>query len=122
MMSEEASIQAAIAGELRLLEQEVRCSASLMGDLIDPEFVEIGASGRLWDRDSIIAALTEDPEPLPAPIEATEMTGVLLAPGLVHLTYVSNNNGRRARRSSLWRYSVEKGWRVYFHQGTLSAY
>lgn len=122
MISQEESIQAAIAGELRLLDQEIRSSATLMGELMDPAFVEIGASGRLWDRDSIISAVTEDPESSPSPIEATEMTGALLAPGLVHLTYVSNDNGRRARRSSLWRHSTEKGWRLYFHQGTLSAY
>lgn len=122
MVGEDDSIQAAVAGEIRLLDHEVRSSAILMGELMDPEFFEIGASGRLWDRDSIIAALSQDPERSMAPIQVSEMAGTLLAPGLVHLTYVSNYNGRRARRSSLWRYSTEKGWQVYFHQGTLSTY
>ncbi|MFF5011517.1 hypothetical protein ACFY3G_53280 [Streptomyces phaeochromogenes] len=45
------------------------------------------------------------------------MSGTLLAPGTVHLTYVADNQGRRARRSSLWRLT-KTHWRLYFHQGT----
>ncbi|MEU7900740.1 DUF4440 domain-containing protein [Nonomuraea sp. NPDC049152] len=115
------SVQAAISGEIRLLDPEVRSSAVLMGEFLDPEFTEIGASGRLWDRSSIIAAVTQDADPSAAPIVASDMEGRLLAPGIVHLTYVSDNNGRRARRSSIWRRS-EQGWLVYFHQGTLSSH
>ncbi|WP_406318934.1 DUF4440 domain-containing protein [Streptosporangium sp. NBC_01639] len=113
-------IQAAIAGEIRLLDPEVRSSAVLMGELMDPEFTEIGASGRRWDRLSLITALSQDPDPSVVPIAVSDMEGRLLAPGIVHLTYVSDNNGRRARRSSIWRRSAQ-GWRLYFHQGTLSA-
>jgi hypothetical protein len=48
------------------------------------------------------------------------MTGVVLAPGIVHLTYFADNQGRRAWRSSLWRLTAT-GWRMYFHQGTLTS-
>ncbi|MEV0200107.1 nuclear transport factor 2 family protein [Nonomuraea sp. NPDC050691] len=113
-------VQAAMAGELRLLDREVRSSARLIDELLDPEFTEIGASGRFWSRSEIIADLVENARPSDEPITVSEMTGVLLAPGLVHLTYVSDNGGRRARRSSVWRRSGD-GWRVYFHQGTLSS-
>ncbi|NUW40217.1 nuclear transport factor 2 family protein [Nonomuraea rhodomycinica] len=113
-------VRAAMAGELRLLDREVRSSARLMAELLDPEFTEIGASGRLWSRSEIIADVVESTRPSDPPITVSDMTGVLLAPGIVHLTYVSDNAGRRARRSSVWRRS-EDGWRVYFHQGTLSA-
>ncbi|WP_242384298.1 DUF4440 domain-containing protein [Thermobispora bispora] len=111
-------VQAAITGEMRLLEWEVRSSAVLLGELLDPEFTEIGASGRLWDRHSLINALTQESDAPPYRITVSEMKGRLLAPGIVHLTYVSDENGRRARRSSIWRRS-EQGWRLYFHQGTL---
>jgi hypothetical protein len=121
MVSEqERSVQAAISGEIQLHDPEVRSSAALMGELLDPEFTEIGASGRLWERASIIAALSQGSDPLPALISVSDMEGRLLAPEIVHLIYVSDNNGRRARRSSIWRRS-EQGWRLYFHQGTLSA-
>ncbi|MFG3437602.1 DUF4440 domain-containing protein [Nonomuraea sp. NPDC047897] len=111
------SVRAAIAGELRILEPAVRTSAALLDEFLDPEFTEIGASGQLWDRPSIIALLADGPPP--APVTVTDMAGRLLAPGLVHLTYVSDTAGRRARRSSLWR-CTEQGWRVLFHQGTPS--
>lgn len=115
------AVAAAVAGELRLLDHKVRSSAELVSELLDPEFHEIGASGRLWSRSAIIADLVEGSDPSEEPIKVSDMTGVLLAPGLVHLTYVSDRSGRRARRSSVWRWS-EEGWRVYFHQGTLSSY
>jgi hypothetical protein len=52
--------------------------------------------------------------------EVSGMTGVLLAPDLVHLTYESVVEGRRARRSSLWRRDPDRGgaWRLYYHQAT----
>jgi hypothetical protein len=45
------------------------------------------------------------------------MKGVQLAPDLVHLTFDTDDNGRRAHRSSLWRLSGTE-WLLYFHQGT----
>jgi hypothetical protein len=45
------------------------------------------------------------------------MEGVQLADDLVHLTFDTELDGRRAHRSSLWR-RTEEGWRMYFHQGT----
>ncbi len=91
-----------------------------MDELLDPEFREIGASGRLWSRSEIIASLVERSRASDEPIKASDMVGVLLAPGVVHLTYVSDDGGRRARRSSVWR-RTDRGWRLYFHQGTLSS-
>ncbi|WP_338701077.1 DUF4440 domain-containing protein [Streptomyces sp. Q6] len=115
---EQAQIQAAIDGELRLLDPAVRASDARVTALLDPEFFEFGASGRRWDRSSILAvtgAASEDPGP---PARITEMAGAVLAPGLVHLTYHAEHDGRRVRRSSLWRRDPEAGWRMYFHQGT----
>ncbi|WP_435812186.1 hypothetical protein [Streptomyces olivaceoviridis] len=46
-------------------------------------------------------------------------TGVLLAPGLVHLTYETTLKGNRARRSSLWRkQGADAPWQMYYHQAT----
>ncbi|MEU9089447.1 DUF4440 domain-containing protein [Streptomyces sp. NPDC048428] len=117
---EERSVRAAVEGELRLLDPGVRASPDAVTELLDPEFIEFGASGRRYDRTSILDVTSAVDESAPDPSIATEMSGVLLAPGLVHLTYVSEGNGRRVRRSSLWRLS-ESGWRMYFHQGTPTA-
>ncbi|HEY3615024.1 MAG TPA: nuclear transport factor 2 family protein [Gaiellales bacterium] len=94
-------VQTAIDGELQLLEAHVRASSELLEAVLDPEFSEIGASGTRWSRAAIIAALT----------------GVLLAPWLVHLTFTTSAGGRRVHRSSLWRRSGDR-WQIYFHQAT----
>ncbi|MFJ8663530.1 DUF4440 domain-containing protein [Streptomyces sp. NPDC093795] len=116
----ERAVQAAIEAELRLLDPEVRASPVLVSELLDPEFIEFGASGRRWDATSILtvtSAGSVDPE---SPVKVSEMSGVVLAPGVVHLRYLADNSGRRAWRSSLWRLT-ETGWRMYFHQGTLAS-
>ncbi len=113
-------MRAAIGAELSLLDPGVRASGERVLALLDPEFEEIGASGRRWDVKTILAATGDGEVSAEAPVEVGEMTGTLLAPGLVHLTYFSDRRGRRVRRSSLWRLT-ETGWRMYFHQGTPAA-
>ncbi|GAA1040511.1 nuclear transport factor 2 family protein [Streptomyces murinus] len=113
------AVQAAIEGEMRLLDPAVRAVPALVLELLDPEFTEFGASGRRWDVDSILTVTSGGSVSAESPVEVSDMSGVLLAPGVVHLTYFADNQGRRAWRSSLWRLT-ETGWRMYFHQGTLT--
>ncbi|WP_326586084.1 nuclear transport factor 2 family protein [Streptomyces sp. NBC_01294] len=114
-------VDEAIAGELRLMDPGVRSSRTSARELLDPHFVEVGASGRRWTYEEILAALPEmdgaaDDGPR---YEPSEMTGVVLAPGLVHLTYETTIGGDRARRSSLWRKgSAGATWQMYYHQAT----
>ncbi|WP_442813578.1 nuclear transport factor 2 family protein [Streptomyces sp. NBC_01244] len=99
----------------------VRASRSLARQLLDPEFVEVGASGRRWTHDEMLAALPElDGAAEGGPRhEPADFTGVLLAPGLVHLTYETTLDGKRVRRSSLWRrQGAATTWRMYYHQAT----
>ncbi|MER7194401.1 DUF4440 domain-containing protein [Streptomyces flaveolus] len=121
-MAEESAgaVRAAIEGELRLLDPEVRASPARVLELLDPEFTEIGVSGRRWDAESILTVTSGGSVSPKSPVEVSEMSGVVLAPGVVHLTYFADNQGRRAWRSSLWRLT-ESGWRMYFHQGTPSS-
>ncbi|PFG39913.1 hypothetical protein ATJ97_2433 [Georgenia soli] len=102
--------------ELALLSPEVRRCPGRVEELLDPDFLEIGTSGRLWTRAAVVAALAEGTSDDDAAIEAIEMSGAVVAPGLVLLTYVSDPCGRAARRSSLWRCS-EGAWRLLHHQG-----
>ena len=113
----DAAVEAAIEGELRLLQPEVRSSPELLDTLLHPGFREFGASGRYWDRTSIIESLLAGEDPGPRPVVVSRMEGVQLAPDVVHLTFDTENNGRRAHRSSLWR-RTDGGWQMYFHQGT----
>lgn len=116
----ERGVQAAIEAERRLLDPAVRASPSLVAELLDPEFVEIGASGRRWDATSILTVTSDGSVAPEAPVEVAEMSGAVLAPGIVHLTYYTDHCGRRAWRSSVWRLT-DVGWRLYFHQGTLAS-
>ncbi|GAA3005924.1 nuclear transport factor 2 family protein [Streptomyces fulvorobeus] len=111
------AVAAAIDGELRLLDPVVRASAALLVSLLHPEFREIGTSGRLWNRDSIIAALTAPDAPSPGPLTASRMRGVQLCTDFVHLTFDTESKGLHSHRSSLWR-RTGTGWLLYFHQAT----
>ncbi|MFF0291620.1 DUF4440 domain-containing protein [Streptomyces sp. NPDC005262] len=113
----ERAVQAAVEAEMRLLDPDVRASPSLVSELLDPEFLEFGASGRRWDAASILTVTSDGSVAPEAPVKISEVSGAVIAPGIVHLTYLTDHNGRRARRSSVWRLT-DVGWRMYFHQGT----
>ena len=118
---EQEEVRAAVEGELGLMDPAVRSSRAGTTRLLDPEFVEVGASGRRYTYEDMVAELAEHPGSAEGgPVyEPSDIVGVLLAPGLVHLTYETCFEGRRARRSSLWRRRDEEtGWRMYYHQGT----
>ncbi|MFF9568321.1 DUF4440 domain-containing protein [Streptomyces sp. NPDC014685] len=121
MSRETDEVGEAIAGELRLMDPHVRMSRALARRLLDPDFVEVGASGRRWTYDEMLAALPEmDGATESGPrYEPSDFIGVLLAPGLVHLTYETTLDGARARRSSLWRKRGPAAtWQMYYHQAT----
>ncbi len=109
------AVEAAVKGELRLLDPEVRRSPELAGALLHPDFHEFGASGRHWDRAAIIDMLATAKES--APVSASRMRGVQLSADVVHRTFDTDGNGRHVHRSSLWRRAGEE-WLLYFHQGT----
>lgn len=117
MTERDPAVQAAIEGELRLLDPEVRRSADLLGSLLHPEFHEFGSSGRHWDRASILSRLPAETDSSDRYVVTSEIRGARLAPDLVHLTFDTRYGGRHAHRSSLWR-RTDNGWQMYFHQGT----
>jgi hypothetical protein len=106
---------AAIAGELALLDPAVRADRVAASKLIDPEFLEVGQGGRLWDHSTILSEFGSASS-MPH-VMISEMDARVIADHLVLVTYVSTIENRSVRRSSIWRNSLE-GWRVMFHQGT----
>ena len=115
MVDDEVAV--VIEREFALLTPEVRGSPHQLGELLDPDFEEIGKSGRLWKRAEMISALVADTNLEEHSINVSEMNGRTVGPGLVLLTYITQVEGQRARRSSLWRQSTT-GWRILHHQGT----
>jgi len=111
----DALIATAWAAEEMLLHPAVRAHAEDLKRLLDPDFVEIGQSGRRWTRDEIIAALREEPGADPSPAIA-ERDARVLGPTTVLLTYLLRFEDRVSRRSSLWR--CDPAPRCLFHQGT----
>jgi hypothetical protein len=121
MDSAEDDVNQAIAGELQLMDPRVRASRERAGQLLDPEFVEVGRSGRRWTYEAMLAELPRHPgSSLDAPrFEPSHISGVLLAPGLVHLAFETMLGERRTRHSSIWRKGDgAAGWRMYYHQAT----
>src|ERR1044072_9063239 len=105
MDSARDDVDQAIAGELQLMDPRVRASRELAGQLLDPQFVEVGGSGRRSTYETMLAELPDHPGSSPSGprYEPSDMAGVLLAPGLVHLTFETTLGERRTRHSSIWR-------------------
>ncbi|HWU46385.1 MAG TPA: ribonuclease HI family protein [Humibacter sp.] len=100
--------------EQRLLDPAVRADASEVAALLHPEFEEIGSSGRLWDRDTVIQSFAD------APAESTtfeSLNAAPVGPDAVLITYRTSSPAGDRLRSSLWLRRDGK-WRLRFHQGT----
>ena len=109
-----------LALEERLLDPAVRAVPAEVRRMLAPEFVEFGASGRVFDRDAILAALaSESPR---APRQARGFKARLLAPGAALTTWrVTRGDGVETLRSSVWQQQPSGEWLMVFHQGTLAA-
>jgi hypothetical protein len=87
-----------------------------------PDFWEVGASGRRYSREFILAMAERSPSHF-VDAEAsgwlTEDFGLRrLGPDTYLLTYTLDQAGRRTRRSTIWRSSAD-GWHILYHQGTI---
>jgi ribonuclease HI len=109
----EPDLDAVVALERRLLDPAVRADRDATGALLHPEFREVGACGRVWDRTTILDELAADPG---TGSEACGFEARTVGPGVALVTY-EVVAPRRSQRSSLW-LRDEHGWRVRFHQGT----
>jgi hypothetical protein len=87
--------------------------------MTDPEFWEVGASGRRYSREFVLdtlAARAPDPEEskwLTRDFQCRE-----IAADNYLITYTLIQGARVTRRATLWRRAVS-GWKVLYHQGTL---
>ena len=102
--------------ELALLDPRVRRAPDVVEALLDPDFVEVGASGRRFDARSMAAALAAQ-ELAQRPLRARGLEAAWVGDGAVLVTYDIETRGRTALRSSLWRFRGGE-WRLRFHQGT----
>lgn len=87
-----------------------------------PNYWEVGASGRRCSREFVLELARKQPEHF---VDANEVGWRTEDFGLIQLgsktyllTYTLDQNGRRTRRSTIWRRDPD-GWKVLYHQGTL---
>jgi hypothetical protein len=107
-----------VGRELLLHDPEVRADPGRVRGLLHPDFVEFGASGRIWDGKAIAEALVaESATPQP---RAVDMAPVSLGVDAVLLTYRIDDAERPSLRSSVWLRSDVGEWLLRFHQGTLT--
>lgn len=103
------------------LEQELqtracRSNPDRLLELLAPDFTEVGASGRVWDRPAVLELLASEVEGNEK-IEVANPAGRRLADGFILVRWDSARGGRRSRRTSLWRRDSD-GWHQVHHQGT----
>jgi hypothetical protein len=103
--------------ELDLLDLRVRRDPAALRALLDPEFREFGASGRVYDREEIIRALGAGGDVAAGAAEVSELAAVKLSADVVLVTYIAKRDARVSLRSSIWRRRAE--WTLLFHQGTV---
>ncbi|MBN9171250.1 MAG: nuclear transport factor 2 family protein [Microbacterium sp.] len=104
------------AAELALLGGEVRSDPARVRELLHPDFVEIGRSGRRWMRDEMIAALASEEVRVTRDTDEWEFTE--LSPTLVLVTYRVSSASGQSRHSSLWDVGGATP-AIRFHQGTV---
>lgn len=99
------------------LQPEVRISIEKLGEVLDDEFFEFGSSGGVIKRSEFDGTHTLEPDPM-------EIKGFVvheLGAAAVLTTYQLYNGktGILTNRSSVWKKRLN-GWKLFFHQGTVS--
>jgi len=89
-----------------------------MKRILSETFIEIGRSGKIYDRDAVLATAQQ---PINAVIPLPDFQIRLLSDAIALVTYDSHikndNTVLYAHRSSIWRLEPN-GWKLQFHQGT----
>lgn len=106
--------------EKRLLAPEIRHSQDELTALLADDFIEIGSSGQIYDRQAIIKELSEESTvkiaisdfSLRVPVE-----NIALVTYRAGICMESGASVKYSLRSSIWRQNRGQ-WRMIFHQGT----
>lgn len=117
-----------LQSHLRVLEEshlrsEVRSSPEALDALLAEEFIEFGSSGRVYDRNAILEAVSgEDAFTWSIEDFAVRLlaSGVALATYRLSIRSVEARDPRVTLRSSVWVHRSSE-WVLVFHQGTLVA-
>ena len=109
---------ALMALEEELWREETRFDRTRMMEVIAPDFVEFGRSGRTYKREE---CLSIEKQRIDAVLPLPNLSIRLIHPDVAQVTYDSavtySGVVFHAHRSSIWTRG-ESGWQLRFHQGT----
>lgn len=114
--------------ELQALEQalhrpDVRRSRSQVEALLDPDFVEFGASGAVYARSQTVESLAQETADADGQVTSSDYTLQRISDDAFLLTYEIQQEWRDGSRRVVLRSSIWKrrdgSWRMLFHQGTV---
>ena len=98
-----------------LWREETRFDKNRMSEVIAPDFLEFGRSGRIYKREDALAVRRQ---PIDAVFPLPDFRARLLHPDVAQVTYKSavKYDGviQHARRSSIWS-RTPSGWMLRFH-------
>jgi hypothetical protein len=106
--------------EYALLQPAVRSYPEALASLLAEEFCEFGSSGRIYNRQETIDALSVE---VPGRLSIVDFSVTVPAPGVAFVKYhgvrhsESGDIDSVSLRSSLW-VLREGRWQMLFHQGT----
>ena len=93
-----------------------------IGGILDDDFFEVGASGKVYRREFVIDVVEErystGVDPDDGAWDIDNLSTRVLSDDLRLVTYRLSLAGRLSRRSTLWRRSLS-GWQAIYHQGTI---
>ena len=89
--------------------------------MTEPDFWEVGASGRRYSREYVLDVLEERyRQPLEDNWETSNFHCREIAADNYLLTYTLKQGSRTTRRATLWRHAAQC-WKIVYHQGTVVA-
>ncbi|PIZ30127.1 MAG: DUF4440 domain-containing protein [Alphaproteobacteria bacterium CG_4_10_14_0_8_um_filter_53_9] len=116
------NIQHTIELEKALLSPETRCSFKQLNLLLADDFVEVGAAGVKFGKDSVLSRLPQEPDT--TLFVGRDFSVREIADGVALVTFIVTKTMQEASqdsfRSSLWVWR-ENRWQMTYHQGTYLA-
>ena len=108
--------------EEELLRPEIRSSRTELEARLAPDFLEIGRSGRVYDRAALIETVASEGDAGSAVARVDDYSVRLLTPEVALATYrtalaVTDGASAATLRSSIWVRDGD-GWQMVFHQAT----
>jgi glyoxylase I family protein len=100
--------------EEKLLNAGIRKEPEELENLLSADFLEIGSSGRIYNRAETVEALKDE---TPAEFTLSDFKAVRISEDIILAVYKAARGRNASLRSSIWR--LENGsWKMRFHQGT----